>query len=196
MRPLAIDWARELGLSWGDLLLVVLAAVGVYVAVVVLTRLTGPRPLATFSTFDVVVGVAMGSLVGRVVLVRTSLLAGVVGLAVLLLLQRATRRLRDRGETEVVEPRAHLLVWEGEPLAEGLRRAHVSRRDLHAQLRAHGIGDIDDVRAAVFERDAEVTVIHREAPLDPHMLVDVTGVPDRIARAAREAEQEEDLRRR
>lgn len=191
--PLAIDWAKELGLSLGDLVLVVCAAVGIYLAVVVLTRLTGPRPLAAFSTFDIVVGVAMGSLVGRVVLVRTSLLAGVVGLAVLLLLQRGTRRLRDREGVQLLEPRAHLLVWQGRPLADGLARAHLSRRDLHAQLRAQGIGDIAQVRAAVFERDAEVTVLRSDEPFDPHMLIDVSGVPDPIAAAAEQAEASEDL---
>lgn len=192
--PVAIDWAAELGLSWGDLLLVVLSAVGVYATVVVFTRLTGPRPLTTFSTFDVVVGVAMGSLVGRVVLVRTSLLAGVVGLAVLLLLQHAVRRVRDRGDASGnVEPRAHLLVWQGDPQPDGLARAHVSRQDLHAQLRAKGIGDIRQVRAAVFERDGELTVLRADEPFDPHMVVDVTGVPEPVAAAARRAREDDDL---
>lgn len=188
--PLAIDWARELGLSWGDLLLVVLAAAGIYLAVVAMTRISGPRPLATFSTFDVVVSVAMGSLVGRVVLVRTSLLAGVVGLAVLLVLQRAVRRIRNRDGVQVVEPRAHLLVWDGEVLDDGLARAHISRRDLYTQLRADGIGDVRRVRAAVFERDAEISVITTDTDLDPELLADVTGVP------ARSLEEDEDVRRR
>ena len=192
--PLAIDWARELGLSWGDLVLVVLSAVGIYAAVVVLTRITGPRPMTAFSTFDVVVGVAMGSLVGRVVLVRTSLLAGIVGLGTLLVLQHLARRVRDRGEAAGnVEPRAHLLVWQGEPQPDGLSRAHVSRQDLHAQLRAKGIGDIRVVQAAVFERDGELTVLRADEPFDPHMVVDVTGVPEPVAAAARRAREDDDL---
>lgn len=183
----AIDWAKELGLSWADLLLVVLAAVGIYLAVLVLTRVNGPRPIASFSTFDVVVGVAMGSLVGRVVLVRTSLLAGVVGLAVLFVLQMTVRRLRNDDGAAFVEPAARLLVWQGDPLPEGLRRAGLSRWDLHAQLRGQGVGDMGQVQAAVFERDGELTVIHADTPLDPHMLVDVSGLPDAVAAAARES---------
>ena len=181
--PLAIDWAKELGLSWGDLLLVVLAAVGVYVGVVLLTRLSGPRSLASFSTFDIVVSVAMGSLVGRVVLVRTSLLAGLVGLAVLLVLQRLVRTLRDDEGVAVVDPRAHLLVWEGQLLDDGLERAHLSRRDLYTQLRASGIGSVTHVRAAIFERDAEISVITVDTPVDPELLRDVTGVPDGVVGA-------------
>ena len=176
--PLAIDWATELGLNWGDLLLVVLACIGIYAAVVVLTRLTGPRPLATFSTFDVVVGVAMGSLVGRVVLVRTSLLAGVVALAVLLLLQSTVRHVRDVDGVAFVEPKAHLLVWNGEILDDGLQRAHVSRRDLFTQLRGNGIGDVGEVRAAIFERDAEISIVRAGTEIHPELLRDVVGVPE------------------
>lgn len=182
----AIDWGEELGLSWGDLLLVVLAATGIYAAVVLVTKVTGPRPLAPFSTFDIVLSVAIGSLVGRVVLVRTSLLAGVVGLVVLLALQTTVRRFRNGEGAAFVEPPARLLVWQGAPLAEGLQAAGLSHWDLHAQLRAQGVGDLAQVQAAVFERNGAVTVIPADTPLDPRMLVDVSGLPDAVADAARE----------
>lgn len=187
----AIDWSEELGLSWGDLLLVVLATTGIYLAVVLVTKWSGPRPLAPFSTFDVVLSVAIGSLVGRVVLVRTSLLAGVVGLVVLLALQSTVRRLRNGEGAAFLEPEARLLVWQGAPLADEMATAGVSRWDLHAQLRGHGIGDIREVQAAVFERDGALTVIRADAPLDPLMLVDVSGVPAPIAAAARDRQAED-----
>lgn len=176
--PLAIQWAKELGLGWADALLVVLAAVGIYVAVVVVTRVRGPRPLASFSTFDIVVSVAIGSLVGRVVLVRTSLLAGVLGLFVLIGLQSTVRHLRDEDDAAFVEPRARLLVWDGHVVEKQLRRSRVSRRDLHAELRAAGVADLRQVRAAVFERDGQISVIPAGTSVDLETFADVSGVPE------------------
>ncbi len=176
--PLGIEWAAELGLGWADALLVVLATVGIYLAVVVVTRIRGPRPLASFSTFDIVVSVAIGSLVGRVVLVRTSLLAGILGLVVLIGLQSTVRHLRYEDEAAFVEPHARLLVWDGHVVEEQLRWTHVTQRDLHAQLRAAGIADVRQVRAAVFERDGAISVIPAGTPLDLAAFADVSGVPE------------------
>lgn len=176
--PLGIEWAVELGLGWGDALLVVLAAVGIYAAVVVVTRVRGPRPLASFSTFDIVVSVAIGSLVGRVVLVRTSLLAGVVGLVVLIGLQSTVRHLRNEDDAAFVEPRARLLVWDGQVVEEQLRRTRVTRRDLHAEMRAAGVADVRQLQAAVFERNGAISVIPAGAPVDLATFADVSGVPE------------------
>ena len=68
----------------------------------------------------------------------------------------------------------------GTTLDDGLERAHLSRRDLYTQLRAGGIGSVAHVRAAIFERDAQISVITVDTPVDPEMLRDVTGVPDGV----------------
>ncbi|MDP8928147.1 MAG: DUF421 domain-containing protein, partial [Actinomycetota bacterium] len=59
---------RELGLSWILTLLVVVAALGIYGTVIFFSRLAGIRSHSRMSTFDFVTTVAIGTIVGRVVL--------------------------------------------------------------------------------------------------------------------------------
>lgn len=181
-----IDWGAELGLSWGDLLLVVLAATGIYLVVVLVTKWTGPRPLAPFLDLRrrPVGGHRVAARSRRAGAHLAARRCGRAGRAVGPADDRAA--LRNGEGAAFLEPEARLLVWQGDPIEEAMDIAGLSRWDLHAQLRGQGIGDLAQVQAAVFERDGAVTVVHADTPLDARMLVDVSGLPDAIAAAARE----------
>ena len=107
--------ASALGLSWTEAGLVVLTATGIYLAVVVLSRVFGQRQFAQSSTYDLAFVFALGSLIGRVILVRTSLLAAVVGLVTMFLLHSATGWLHHHNATvhRLMQNRPVLLVAHG-----------------------------------------------------------------------------------
>jgi uncharacterized membrane protein YcaP (DUF421 family) len=52
-----------------------------------------------------------------------------------------------------------LLVEDGVPLVENMRRSHISRHDLEEALRLKGVDDIQKVRRAYKERNGEISVI-------------------------------------
>lgn len=172
------EWSRQLGVSWTEVWIAVVAATGIYATVLVLTRLGGQRSLASFSTFDIAVSVAIGALVGRVVLVRTSLLAGVVGLVLLFALQAGTGLLRDHTSVgrRLLDNPPLLLVAHGEILRENLRRARLNELDVYEQLRRNGHTSLEEVYAVVLEPSGAVSVIAADvAAVDPGIFTRVLG---------------------
>lgn len=73
---MSADLAR-LGLSWTEALLVVVTAAVIYVTVTVLSRIFGQRQFSVTTSYDLAFTFALGSVIGRVILVRTTLAAGV-----------------------------------------------------------------------------------------------------------------------
>jgi uncharacterized membrane protein YcaP (DUF421 family) len=154
------NFAR-LGLSWSEAWLTALSATGIYTAVVVLSRVTGARQFAASSSYDLAFVFALGSVVGRVVLVRTTLLAGIVGLCTLFGLHAAFGWLHHHSRVvhRLMQNRPILLVADGRVLRDNLRRAHVSLVELHQELRLDGKGSLQGVRAVVLERNGSFSVL-------------------------------------
>ena len=169
-------WSR-LGLQPTEALLVIVSAIGVYVAFTLLVRLLGQRSIARMSTFDVLVVLVVGSVAGRVVTGYTpSLAAGVLALIVLFSTHLAVQRLARRGWFAwLVRDRPVLLMGGAETMDAHLRRAGVSRAELHAVLRSAGIRDPQEVAAVVLESAGGVSVVRRGVPLDRELFADVVG---------------------
>ena len=173
----AAEAVSELGISWTQTGLVVVTAAVVYAATIALSRLFGQRQFATSSTYDLAFVFAIGSVVGRVILVRTSLLASLIGLLTLFLLHAGTGWLHHRSELahRLLENRSILLVAHGNVLDDNLRRAHVSHAELLEELRLAGHGSLDEVAAATLERNGTISVVSADTPLDPALFDRVVG---------------------
>lgn len=66
------------------------------------------------------------------------------------------------------EPPPVLLIDRGRIQRKNLRREFVTRDELDAQLRKHGVTDIGRVRAAFMESDGEFSVLTYGQPGQPH----------------------------
>src|SRR5690242_11325521 len=85
----------RLGMSWTDAATVVVATIGMYLAFLILIRIVGQRALAALSTFDLAGAIALGAVMGRVMLGYTpTLAAGLLGMTTLFTLQSAFGVLR------------------------------------------------------------------------------------------------------
>lgn len=177
---------QALGLTWTEAWLVVVTATAIYVVVVVFSRLFGPRQFASSSTYDLAFIFALGSLVGRVILVRTSLLAAVLGLATMFVLHAVTRWLQHHIPAihHLVQNEPVLLMANGEVLEDLLAAANTSHLELYAALRLKGFNNRGDVAAAVLELNGQISVIGSADDLDPEV---VSGVVGRERLAAVEA---------
>lgn len=169
--------ADELWLSWVEAGLVVLTAVLIYVVTIAATRLYGQRQFSTLSSYDMVFTFALGSVIGRVVLVRTSLAAALLGLATLFSLHALTGRLHHRvqGIHEFIQNRPVLLLADGEVQDDLLDRAHVSRWELRQALREGGHGSFRSIRAVIIEPSGNLSVIPVDRDLDRELLDDAVG---------------------
>jgi uncharacterized membrane protein YcaP (DUF421 family) len=95
-----------------------------------------------------------------------SLPAGIASAATLLLVNRLLTAVFLRSERlrHLVGGGPVLLVHEGSPVEEHLRRVGMTRADLEEALRARGYHGPAEVREAILETDGSVSVIPRTAP--------------------------------
>lgn len=125
---------------------------------------------------------AIGSIMGRVILVRTSLAVAAVGLVTMFLLHAAAAWLHHHSAVgqRLAQNRPVLLVANGCLLDDGLRAARVSTFEVHQQLRLNGHGSLSGVAAVIFERSGRMSVIRSDEALDPSLFVEVRGT-ERLA---------------
>lgn len=159
---MALSWFTT---AWGTIALVVASGLGIYVGLVVLTRLAGLRSFSKLSAFDFAITVAIGSVVSMVVVAESPPLAqGLAALATLYGLQIGVAALRHRSDriASWVDNEPLLIMDHGEILDENLRKGRMTREDLYAKLREANILRLEEVRAVVMESTGDVSVLHTE----------------------------------
>ncbi|MGI8613285.1 MAG: DUF421 domain-containing protein [Nocardioidaceae bacterium] len=167
----------QLGLTWTQAASVVISTVGIYLTFLVLLRLVGQRALASMSSFDIAATIALGAVVGRVVLGYTpTLLAGVIALCTLFALQALFGLIRRSPRVDAVLSNLPLLLMaDGQLLDDNLHKAHLVESELRAQLRLAGVRDYDDVACVILERTGALSVLRRGETISSALLADVRG---------------------
>jgi uncharacterized membrane protein YcaP (DUF421 family) len=142
--------------------LIVLSALGIYISVIVFTRLAGKRSFSKMSSFDFAMTVAIGSILATVILSsQTTLAEGMVGLGIVYILQIGVALLRRfKPIQNAVDNQPMLLMDNGEILEDNLRKARVSHSDLRSKLREANVLKLAQVRAVVFEATGDISVLH------------------------------------
>ena len=173
--------SSELGISWEEAGIVVVIGVVIYAVALVGARLFGQRQFASLSTHDLVFVFALGSIIGRVVLVRTSLAGAVVGLATMFTLHALMSRLyrSSRGIQDMIQNPPILVVADGRPLPSQIRRARLGRFELRQLLRQQGHGAFEGLQAVVLEPTGTLSVIESDTPVTEEFLQEVDGA-DRL----------------
>ncbi|MGE5764061.1 MAG: DUF421 domain-containing protein [Mycobacterium leprae] len=158
--------AVELGITWARAASVVITAVVIYLALVIYVRAVGQRSLASMSSFDFGVAVALGAVIGHtVLLLQPTLLTGLVAMTVLFATQAAFGALRTHRRVDRLLNRPPVLLMAGRtPLMENMRRSHVTEDELRQRIRLAGLASLDHVLAVVLERNGQVSVL-RHGPV-------------------------------
>ena len=168
---------------------VVLTAVGIYLVLVLFTRLAGLRTFSKMSTVDFAVTVAVGSVLASTILTKDPPLAqSVVALAALFMMQYGASLLRMNSDamTDVLDNRPVLVMAGPEILHENLKNVRMTENDLYAKLRQANVTRRDQIRAVVMETTGDVSVLHADPdgqPLEGELLYGVENA-DRLRREA------------
>ena len=148
--------------GWEPLARIVVVGTLMYVALVVLLRVSGSRTIASMRAFDFIITVALGSVFGRALTAKgVSLAEAVVAFLLLIVLQYAVARLQvssGRVARAVTNPPT-LLYYAGQFQRAGMRHARVTEQELQAVVRKKGHGSLDDVQALVLEASGDIAVI-------------------------------------
>lgn len=152
---------KYFGTTIGPLIAIMLTSLGIYVAVILFTRLAGKRSFSKLSSFDFAMTVAIGSIIASTVLsASVSLLQGTVGLASVYVLQISAaflRRIPPFGD--IMDNKPFLLMDGPNILEDNLRKARVTEGDLRSKLREANVLQLSQVKAVVFETTGDISVL-------------------------------------
>lgn len=136
--------------------------VGTYASMVFLLRISGKRTLSKMNAYDLIVTVALGSILATALLSKdTALVQAIVAFALLIGLQFIITWLSVRSKQlrHLVRAEPRLLVHRGQFLFGAMRAERIIEEDIYAAIRAQGIARLDQVEAVVLETDGSFTVI-------------------------------------
>lgn len=148
--------------SYHDLVRVAVVGPSAYLALVVLLRATGKRTLSKMNAFDLVVTVALGSMLAASILDDSVALSeGLLALGLLCLLQLAVTyvSVRWKAFARLVKSEPTLLFFGDRWLAVAMKRERVTREEALAAVRAQGLPGLSEVRAIVLESDGSISVV-------------------------------------
>lgn len=164
--------------SFSSALMVIISTIGIYVALILFTRLAGVRSFSKMSSFDFAVTVAIGSLVASTVLAKDPpLFQAIVALGVLFLIQIGVASLRSRSFVRgLVDNKAILLMDGTEIIQENMKKARVTHADLLGKLREANVTQFSQIKAVVMESTGDISVLHhqdQDHKIDDELLQDL-----------------------
>lgn len=145
-----------------SLFIIVISAIGVYLAVIFLTQLAGKRSFTKMSSFDFAMTISIGAMIATTVLSPSvSFLQGVTGLTAIFLLEIFSNLLRKRFKfyRKTVDNQPMYLMKDAEVLWENLESARITEGDLRAVLRRNNVHNISQVKAVIFENTGDISVL-------------------------------------
>ncbi|WP_159648009.1 YetF domain-containing protein [uncultured Parasphingorhabdus sp.] len=167
--------------GWEQITLIALSASAMYITVILLTRLAGVRSFSKMSGFDFAVTVAIGSVLGSVILSKNPPLAhGIAALVFLFGLQIGMAVLRSRfPRLQLLADNEPRLVMIGDQIQhDQLRKAKMTEDDLWAKLREANAFHFSQVLAVIAETTGDVSVLHatdHKHDIQPELLKGVIG---------------------
>ncbi|TXK73154.1 DUF421 domain-containing protein [Mesonia sp. K4-1] len=169
---------RLFNISTETLVFMFLCAVGLYIGIILFTKWSGKRSFSKMSSFDFAMTVAIGSLFATVILSSSvNLTKGLIGLAMLYLLQMSVALLRRFKIVQSLVDNRPLLLMDGETiLHDNLRKARLTESDLRAKLREAKVIELTEIKAVVFETTGDISVLHtadHSKRLNDYLLEDV-----------------------
>lgn len=151
---LAIEWSQAVG--------IVLSAIGIYVGLMLFTRLMGLRSFSKISSHDFAMTVGVGSILASTILSKTpSLIQGLIAMAILFILQAVVSALRRNIKPikDLVDNEPLVLMAHGEYHWDNIKKANLAKSDIQEVLRKNGLKSKSEVFAVVMETTGDMSVI-------------------------------------
>ncbi|UMG91100.1 DUF421 domain-containing protein [Nocardioides sp. TF02-7] len=151
----------------GDALMItVVYSVLVFFLLMAVLRVMGKRELSEMSAFDLVILFVIGDLIAEAVVSEdTSFSGAFVAVATFALLTIAMSWLSFRFPRleNVLDGAPTVIVRDGVPDEEAMRRERITVYDLHEAARGNGIEDVDEIELALLEPDGSFSFFTRSS---------------------------------
>lgn len=147
--------------EWAGIGRILMTGVLAYAALIVMLRTSGKRTLSKFNAFDFIVTICLGSMLSSIIITKSvPLVEGIVGLALLIVLQFAITWLSVRSRTfeTLIKSNPTLLVHRGAYQDKAMHVERVSKEEILAALHANGLAEMSDLHSVVLETDGSLNV--------------------------------------
>jgi uncharacterized membrane protein YcaP (DUF421 family) len=168
--------------DWEGIIRILIIGILAYISLVLMLRLMGKRILSKMNAFDLVVTVAIGSMLANILLNQDiPLVEGVLGMGLLILLQFiiAWLSVRIPKFAHVIKAQPVLLYYQDQYLQANMKRERVLESEVQAAVRAQGKADMEDVLGVVLETDGSITVLSQDSQ-ETLSALETVRRPDRL----------------
>ena len=169
--------------EWDHVLNVLVTAPLLYLAVVVFVRVSGKRSTSKMNTFDWIVTVAIGSIVGSgVISTSVPLAPALTAIGALLLLQYGITKASSYSSRfrNLVNAPPTLVYFRGEFYEGAMHTERVARAEILTAARENGYASMDGVEAVILEPDGDLSVLGQTDAAVYATLDGVGGVPESV----------------
>lgn len=148
--------------GWEPLVRILVVGTAMYLALVLLLRISGSRTLSSMNIFDFIVTIAIGSAFGRALTAKSVALSeAVTAFALLILLQYLVAWLQVRWSPfkRMVTNPPVLLYFQGEFQHKTMQQQRITEAQVRGAVRKQRIGSLHEVAAVVLESSGDLSVI-------------------------------------
>ena len=142
---------------------IVISSVVVYLFIITAIRVFGKREISQLSVIDLVFILLISNSVQNAMVGGNIdfLIGGLVAAGTLFIANYFLGEIffRSKTLTKLVQGEPLMLVYEGKPLKDHLKKAKISDEELEAAIREHGVAHMSNVNLAVLERDGNISVL-------------------------------------
>jgi uncharacterized membrane protein YcaP (DUF421 family) len=133
----------------------------VFLFAIILIKVGGKRIFGKQSTIDIIIGITMGTILGKAITGNAPFIPSLITCVVMSLFHRFLAMITFRNDFigRIIKGNTDLLVENGIKNIRNMKKTNVCDKDLMEALREHGIDDISKVKKAFLERSGRVSVI-------------------------------------
>lgn len=157
-----MNWSDMFFQDWQGIVRVLVVGTLAYAALVLFLRLSGKRTLAKLNAFDLVVTIALGSVLSSTLLQESVALvegATAFGLLIVLQLSVAYFSVRSRRFARLIRSEPSLLARHGIWCETAMQQERVTKEEAISAIRAAGGADLGSVSLMVLESDGSISVV-------------------------------------
>jgi uncharacterized membrane protein YcaP (DUF421 family) len=160
--PSLLDQKLQLMQYWYDLLIIVGKSSLIYVFIVGAIRLFGKKELAQLSVIDLVFILLISNAVQNAMVGNDNTVQGGIAAALGLFIVNYALKIityRFSSVSKMVQGEAIMLVYDGKMIEENMRKALITKEEVEAAIREHGVAKCSEVDLAIMEVDGNISVI-------------------------------------
>lgn len=140
---------------------VMIRATIIFCIALVMVRFAGKRIFGKHTAFDIVLGIVLGSVLGRAITAHAPLITSIIAAFTLVFLHWLIAFISMKWDFFGVLVKGHfqILIKDGEIQWENMKKNNISERDLHEAIRIEGNGaKVDDIATAYYERSGDISI--------------------------------------